>query len=75
MLRCRIAPKRDAGKCSPMLDIKKCRDILEEDGDRYTDEEIKIIYDFLKELADASIAAIAKTGNNEKSNLDGQGEF
>lgn len=58
-----------------MLDLKKCRSILEEDGDQYTDEEIKMIYNFLKELAEISIAAILKNVNNEKSNPYGEGEF
>ncbi|MBL0200328.1 MAG: hypothetical protein IPP81_09155 [Chitinophagaceae bacterium] len=34
-----------------MFNLEKCRRILEADGEKYTDEEIKIIYDYLEEMA------------------------
>lgn len=32
-----------------MFNLEKSRRIIEADGEKYTDEEIKIIYDYLEE--------------------------
>ncbi|MFN8305922.1 MAG: hypothetical protein U0T79_04030 [Ferruginibacter sp.] len=58
-----------------MLDLKKCRDTLQEDGEQYTDEEITIIYTFLNQIAELTIVALLKPESNEESYFDGQGEF
>lgn len=58
-----------------MLDLSKCRIILEQDGEKYTNEEIKIIYDFLKEMAELSISHYLKTNKYEESDFNVKGEF
>jgi hypothetical protein len=56
-----------------MFDLNKCRAILEKDGDKYSDEEIKLIYDFLTEMAELSISHYLKTNNYEESNSNVEG--
>ncbi len=54
-------------------ELQKSRNILEQDGEKYTDEEIEIIYYFLKEMAELSISHYSKTNNYEESNSNVQG--
>lgn len=56
-----------------ITELQKSRRILEQDGEKYTDEEIKIIYDFLKEMAELSISHYLKTNNYEESNSNVEG--
>jgi len=58
-----------------MFDVKKCREILKEDGENCTDEEIMLIYDFLKEMAELSVAQYRKNLINEESNSNVEGEL
>lgn len=48
-------------------ELQKCRKILEQDGEKYTDEEIEIIYNYLSEMAEISVTEYFKTNNYEKS--------
>ena len=50
-----------------MFDLKKCRAILEADGDKYTDEEIHIIYDYLEEMAEISVSEYLKSKDQVKT--------
>jgi len=45
------------------FNLKKCRDILEADGEKYTDEEIQIIYEYLYEMAEISVSEYLKNNN------------
>ena len=61
-----------------MIDLDTCRKILEQDGDQYTDEEVKQIAALLWEFANLSAEKFLKEQNTtvyEKSNFDGQGQF
>jgi hypothetical protein len=54
-------------------ELKKCRKILEQDGEKYTDEEIEIIYNYLSEMAEISVSEYLKTNNYEESNSNVKG--
>ena len=61
-----------------MIDYDTCRKILEQDGEQYTDEEVKQIADVLWEFATMSTEKFLKDQNSnvyEKSDFDGQGQF
>jgi hypothetical protein len=54
-------------------DLQKCRNILEQDGEKYTDEEIEIIYNYLSEMAEISVTEYLKANNYEESNSNVEG--
>lgn len=56
-------------------ELQKCRNILEHDGEKYTDEEIEIIYNYLSEMAEISVSEYLKTCNYEESDSNVQGQF
>ena len=61
-----------------MISYDICRKVLEQDGKQYTDEQVKLIADFLFELAQLSVDYFLNQLNNasnEKSSTDGPGEF
>lgn len=39
-----------------LLEIQKIRNILEQNGEKYTDEQIIIIHNFLQEMAELSVS-------------------
>ena len=54
-------------------ELQKCRKILERDGEKYTNEEIEIIYNYLREMAEISVSEYLKTCNYEESDSHVQG--
>lgn len=56
-------------------ELQKCRKILQQDGEKYTDEEIQIIYNYLSEMAEISVSEYLKTCNHEESDFNVKGEF
>jgi len=56
-------------------ELQKCRKILQQDGEKYTDEEIQIIYNYLSEMAEISVSEYLKTCNYEESGFNVKGEF
>ena len=64
------AEKDTTGKYLPMSDINRSRSIFQQDGEEYTDEEIMLIYSFLKEMAELSVAAYFKSLTNEESSFN-----
>jgi len=56
-------------------ELQKCRKILEQDGEIYTDEEIEIIYNYLSEMAEISVTEYLKSINYEESNSNVEGQF
>ena len=55
-----------------VLEIIKCKQILESDGNKYSNEEARLITEFLKRLAE-STANQLKYIDNEKSDNNGSG--
>jgi len=53
-----------------VLEIIKCKQILESDGNKYSNEEARLITEFLKRLAE-STANQLKYIDNEKSDNNG----
>jgi hypothetical protein len=35
-----------------MITLKKCKNILEQKGNKYTEQEVEFIYDFLSQVAE-----------------------
>ena len=56
-----------------MLTIKQCKDILEEDGESYSDEEVQQIRDFLQHWAELNVKQYLNSILDEKSSNNGQG--
>ena len=56
-----------------MISIVKAKEILCKNGDKYTDEEIKMIRSFLQQLAETNVEQYRKQNNHEKRNFDGKG--
>jgi len=54
-------------------ELQKCRKILEQDGEKYTDDEIEIIYNYLYEMAQISITEYFKANKYEESNSNVEG--
>jgi hypothetical protein len=50
-----------------VITIKKCKKVLEKNGDKYTDEQVKQISDLLKEFASLSVNEYHKAKHDEKS--------
>ena len=55
-----------------MLKYKKCKQILESDGNKYSNEEAQLITGFLLKLAENTVNNI-KSPINEKSDNNGSG--
>jgi hypothetical protein len=55
-----------------VLKDKKCKQILESDGNKYSNEEAQLITGFLLKLAENTVNNI-KSPINEKSNNNGSG--
>ena len=54
-----------------MFDLKKSRALLEADGFNFTDEEIRIVYDYLEEMAELSVSHYLKSvDHNENIPID-----
>ena len=56
-----------------ITELQKCRKILEQDGEEYTDGEIEIIYNYLYEMAQISVTEYLKTNNYEESDTNVEG--
>lgn len=59
-----------------MITYDECRKVLEQDGEVYSENEIKQIADFLWSLAQLSVEQFLNNfnnGNYEASNTNGQG--
>jgi hypothetical protein len=55
-----------------MLSIEKCKELLEKEGNKYKNEEVKVIMEFLLELI--QIQGLSKFINeDEKSSFNGKG--
>ena len=49
------------------MEINKIREILETDGESYTDKQLLLIYNFLNEMAELSVSQYLRTKEiNEK---------
>jgi hypothetical protein len=60
-----------------MLTINECKRILNKEKDKYTDNEIVLIRDYLIKLGQINVAVITnlKENNNEASNYHVPSEF
>ena len=58
-----------------MLTIKQCKDILQEDGETYTDEQVEQIRDFLQHWAELNVEQYLNSIRNEESGNNGESEF
>jgi len=60
-----------------MLTINECKIILNKEKDKYTDNEIVLIRDYLIKLGQINVAVITnlKENNNEASNYHVPSEF
>ena len=58
-----------------MIDYEICRKILEQEGGKYSDEQIKVIADLLWEYAQLNVDLYLNQNNydNEACSTDGQG--
>ena len=60
-----------------MLTLNECRRILNKEKEKYTDDEIVLIRDYLMKLGQINVAVITnlKDDKNEASNYHVQSEF
>ena len=49
-----------------MLTLKECRKLVDPKGDKYTDEELKLMLDFLTEIASITVTNL-KNKQDEKA--------
>ncbi|MBI5857591.1 MAG: hypothetical protein HZB42_08055 [Sphingobacteriales bacterium] len=60
-----------------MIDYDVCRKVLEQDGDQYTDEEVKLVADLLWDFAQESVEHFLTQTKNESyetGNFDGESQ-
>ncbi|MEI6596194.1 MAG: hypothetical protein WCO28_11575 [Bacteroidota bacterium] len=50
-----------ASGCGNTPALEKCRSVLQQDGEIFTDEELLLVYSFLKEMAELSVSEYLKT--------------
>ena len=56
-----------------MLTKEKCKNLLEKNGNKYTDEEANLIIDFLNLIIDSQLSVMnSKIKKDEKSCINGQ---
>jgi hypothetical protein len=58
-----------------MISINECKKILNRNGRDYTEEQIKLIRDFLLELAKLEVKTFTKIDFYEDSSFNGQSKF
>ena len=56
-----------------MLTKEKCKNLLEKNGNKYTDEEANLIIEFLNLIIDSQLSVMnSKIKKDEKSCINGQ---
>ena len=56
-----------------MLTKEKCKNLLEKNGNKYTDEEANLIIDFLNLIIDSQLSVMnSKIKKDEKSCINGK---
>jgi len=58
-----------------MPTLKQCKDILEENGETYTDEQVEQIRSFLFHWAKLNVEQYLNSLRNEKCSNNGKGEL
>ena len=53
-----------------MLTLKECRKLIDPKGDKYTDEELKQMLEFLSELASIAVNDLSIESNEKTSSID-----
>jgi len=53
-----------------MLTIKECRELLGTEADHYTDEQLKLMLEFLTELASITVSELKRNEYETESSID-----
>jgi hypothetical protein len=53
-----------------MLTLKECRKLIDPKGDKYTDEELKMVLEFLMDLASGIVSDLKQNEDETKSSFD-----